>query len=101
MNRALALVTLALPLSTASAGDNELSAKELAEGWRLLFDGRTLDGWMTSASKPSKTPVEDGCLNPHKCGHYMLVHKEQWRDFILSCDFKISKGCNSGIFIRT
>jgi len=30
---------------------------------------------MTSASKESKTPVEDGCIDPHKCGHYMMVHK--------------------------
>jgi hypothetical protein len=45
--------------------------------------------------------VEDGCINPHKCGHYMMVHKEQWGDFVLACDFKTSRGCNSGIFIRT
>jgi hypothetical protein len=101
MRNAIALWTalaLALP---AFAGDNELSAKEKAEGWVLLFDGKTLDGWMTSDQKPSKRPVEDGCINPHKCGHYMMIHKEQWDNFVLSCDFKISKGCNSGIFIRT
>jgi hypothetical protein len=91
-------LTFAFP---AFAGDNELSAKEKAEGWILLFDGKTLDDWMTSDQKPSKRPVEDGCINPHKCGHYMMIHKEQWDNFILSCDFKISKGCNSGIFIRT
>jgi hypothetical protein len=73
MNQALALVSLALLISTASAGDNELSVREKEDGWLLLFNGSTLDGWMTSAGKPSKTPVEDGCLNPHKCGHYMLV----------------------------
>jgi hypothetical protein len=31
----------------------------------------------------------------------MMVHKERWENFILACDFKISKGCNSGIFVRT
>src|SRR5215471_2161027 len=101
MKNALVLVaalTFAFPVF---AGDNELSAKEKAEGWVLLFDGKTLDGWMTSDQKPSKRQVEDGCINPHKCGHYMMVHKEQWDNFVLSCDFKISKGCNSGIFIRT
>jgi hypothetical protein len=94
----VAALTFAFPVF---AGDNELSAKEKAEGWILLFDGTTLDGWMTSDQKPSKRPVEDGCINPHKCGHYMMIHKEQRDNFILSCDFKISKGCNSGIFIRT
>jgi hypothetical protein len=88
-------------LAAAAAADNELTDKEKADGWVLLFDGKTLDGWMTSAGNPSRTPVEEGCINPHRSGHYMLVHKEQWGDFVLSCDFKISKGCNSGIFIRT
>lgn len=94
----LCLVLLAAP---AAAADNELTDKEKADGWKLLFDGKTLDGWMTSSGKPSKTPVEDGTLNPHKCGGYMLVHQEKWGDFVLSLDFKISKKCNSGVFVRT
>ena len=81
--------------------DNRLSDQERKEGWLLLFDGQTLNGWMTSAGQPSKTPVSDGTLNPHKSGHYMLVHTQQWSNFVLSLDFKISKGCNSGVFVRT
>ena len=88
-------------VSSACAADNELTAKEKEEGWILLFDGRTLDGWMTSSEKPSKTPVEDGAINPHKCGGYMMIHKETWENYILALDYKISPKCNSGIFIRT
>jgi Domain of Unknown Function (DUF1080) len=87
--------------SVASAADNELTAKEKADGWVLLFDGRTLDGWMTSNQTPSNTPVEDGCINPHKAGGYMMVHKEKRENFVLALDYKISKKCNSGVFIRT
>lgn len=87
--------------SVTYAADNELTPKEKADGWILLFDGKTLDGWMTNSGKPSKTPVEDGSINPHKCGGYMMVHKDPWENYVLSLDFKISKGCNSGIFIRT
>src|SRR5262245_28394693 len=94
-------VVLGVVLLAAPAADNELTEQEKQDGWRLLFDGRTLDGWMASDGKPSRRPVEDGCLNPHRCGHYMLVHKEQWDDFVLVLDFKISKGCNSGVFVRT
>ena len=85
----------------AGAADNELTAKEKKEGWILLFDGKTLDGWMTSSGKPSKTPVEDGCINPHGCGGYMMIYDKPLSDFELALDFKISPGCNSGIFIRT
>lgn len=93
-----ALAVLALP---ANAADNELTDREKADGWKLLFDGKTLDGWMNSDGKLPKTPVEDGCINPHKAGHYMVVHKEQWENYVLALDFKISKKCNSGVFIRT
>lgn len=88
--------------SRARAGaDNVLTAKEKREGWILLFDGKSLDGWMTSSHTESKKPVEDGCINPHGCGGYMMVHKEQRSDFILSLDYKITEKCNSGVFVRT
>jgi hypothetical protein len=81
--------------------DNELNATEKKAGWILLFDGKSLDGWQTSSGHFSKAPLEDGCLNPHGSGSYMMIHKKIWADFVLSLDFKISKGCNSGVFIRT
>ena len=87
--------------AVAFAADNQLTAQEQKAGWLLLFDGKTLDGWMTSSKTPSKTPVEDGCINPHGCGGYMMVHEKDWSNFVLSLDFKISKDCNSGIFVRT
>lgn len=101
MRTALSVCTLLLASVGLRAADNELTPKEKADGWQLLFDGKTLDGWMTSSEKVSKTPVEDGCINPHKCGGYMMVHKEMWEDFVLALDYKISPKCNSGIFIRT
>lgn len=100
--KTLPAVALLLVFSTSSsAADNALTDREKADGWILLFDGMTLDGWMTSGGKPSKTPVEDGSINPHKCGHYMMVHKELHENYVLALDFKISKKCNSGVFIRT
>ena len=95
------VLTVLFLASIASAADNELTAREKEDGWRLLFDGKTLDGWMTSSETPSKTPVEDGCINPHRAGGYMMVHKEMFENYVLSLDYKISKWCNSGVFIRT
>jgi hypothetical protein len=87
--------------AASHATDNELSEREKGEGWLLLFDGRSHAGWMNSDRTAPRTAVADGALNPHKAGHYMLVHTQQWENFILSLDFKISPGCNSGIFVRT
>jgi hypothetical protein len=30
-----------------------------------------------------------------------MIHQKMWSNFVLSLDFKITKGCNSGVFIRT
>src|SRR6266850_2456073 len=99
--RTVALLLWLLAAPALSAADNELSEAERKAGWLLLFDGKTTAGWMNSDRTAPRTPVQDGALNPHKTGHYMLVHTQQWENFRLSLDFKISKGCNSGVFIRT
>jgi hypothetical protein len=101
MRFAMVIFACGLFATPMVVGDNELTEQEKREGWRLLFDGRSLAGWMTSSNLPSRTDVEDGSLNPHKCGGYMLVHEREWSDFILSLDFKLSKNCNSGVFVRT
>lgn len=86
--------------------DNVLTEAEEKEGWVLLFDGKTSQGWMTSGRKPSRRPVQDGALNPHGCGDYMLVYEKPLGDFVLSLDFQLAKEqpektYNSGIFFRT
>ncbi len=94
------LLALFTCLSLAAA-DNQLTSQERRDGWLLLFDGEHLNQWMCSNSQPSRKPPEDGAINPHGAGHYMLVHTQKWSNFVLSLDFKISPGCNSGVFIRT
>ena len=107
MTRRQALATLVLSLSVASfapaarAADNELTPQEKQEGWVLLFDGRTPAGWMNKDTPLPAANVEGGAINPHKAGAYVTYYKEPFDNFVLSCDFKVSKGANSGIFIRT
>src|SRR5215468_4473453 len=97
----LALLALLLSSSVGFAADNEISAEEQKEGWIQLFDGKTLNRWMRSDWQLSKGPVEDGSINPHNAGAYMMVYEEPWENFILVLDFKISPHCNSGILLRT
>lgn len=96
-----ALLGTALLKAAPPNADNELTPAEKNAGWVLLFDGKSLEGWQTSSEKPSQRPVENGTLNPHKCGGYMLIHNETWENFQLALDFKISPNCNSGILLRT
>src|SRR5216684_2980560 len=99
--RSVALLLWLAAAPALSAADNQLTDAEMKDGWLLLFDGKTSAGWMNSDRTAPRTPVEDGALNPHKAGHYMLVHTQQWTDFVLKLDYKQSKGCNSGVFVHT
>jgi hypothetical protein len=88
---------LGLLLALAPAGDNELSDQEKKDGWILLFDGKSPEGW---TNLPAAN-IQDGCINPNKSGNYVTFAKDKYADFVIACDFKLTKDCNSGIFIRT
>ncbi len=89
----------------ARAADNELTDQEKADGWVLLFDGKSMDGWVndkTGQPAPNEAAAE-GSFNSHKIGNKAYVpynSKQKYGDFVLALDFKVSKGCNSGVFIR-
>lgn len=86
--------------------NNKLSDKEIAEGWKLLWDGVSSKGWrgarLADFPKGGWT-IEDGILKVHKGdggestngGDIVTVNK--YRNFILKVDFKITEGANSGI----
>lgn len=98
---ALAWVVAALVGVGAWAADNELSPAEKAEGWQLLFDGKGTTGWKNNTDKPVAAKIEDGALNPHGSGGYVLVYDKPFGDFDLKCDVKMDQPfCNSGIFAR-
>ncbi len=67
-----------------------------------IFDGKSGDGWITNKDKKplNKANVQDDGLNPHNSGGYIVVHEKPHNSFILDFDYKLSKGCNSGVFVR-
>ena len=89
----------------APAADNQLTAKEKAAGWRLLFDGKTYANWEdpTKKSPPGDSfTIEAGCLKstPHARIEEDLFTNETFRDFELEFDWKISPAGNSGVKYR-
>jgi hypothetical protein len=66
-----------------------------------LFDGSSPAGWLTNTGKPlPPANVQPEGLNPHKSGGYIVVHEKPHGDFVLDFDYKLSKRCNSGVFLR-
>ena len=88
--------------ASCAPSHNTLTKKEAAEGWVLLFDGETTNGWRNYNSTDPNTAwhVVDGCLQAKGSGDdatgYIVTEKE-YENFILSWDWKLSKGGNSGM----
>lgn len=86
--------------------DNCISPAEAADGWKLLWDGKTTNGWRGAKldAFPEKGwKIENGVLKvlPGDGGESTnggdIVTTSTYGSFILSVDFKITKGANSGV----
>lgn len=84
---------------------NTLTDDEKAAGWKLLFDGKTGEGWRKYKGEalPEAWTVMDGVLvfqpgRGQRGGDIVTV--DQFDNFELSIDWKISKRGNSGIMYR-
>ncbi len=85
---------------------NELTTEEKADGWNLLWDGKTTTGWR--GAKLTTFPengwvITDGMLEvmPSTGGESTnggdIVTVNKYKNFILELDFQITEGANSGI----
>lgn len=91
-----------------SEADNTLSDIEKAAGWKLLWDGKSTEGWR-SAKGPdfpkAGWTVDNGELTIHETGGAEsaaagdIITRGKYSDFELKLDFKITPGANSGIKI--
>jgi hypothetical protein len=101
-------VTIGLALAAlAAAGGamdarqaNMLTADEKAAGWRLLFDGTTLNGWRGfKAPAPAGWAAADGALVRTGPGGDLMT-ADQFGDFELQLEWKVGPAGNSGIMFR-
>ena len=90
--------------STPQDNTNVLSAEENAEGFKLLFDGKSLDGWTYRRPDGNKSwSVQRGILcnvlapNAHGTDIYSTT---KYRDFIVRYEYQVPPGSNSGFYLR-
>ena len=80
---------------------NTLTSDEQQQGWHLLFDGQTTRGWRGFRQKaaPAGWQVVDGALTRvGRAGD--LITAQEFGDFELALEWKLTDGGNSGIMYR-
>ena len=86
---------------------NTLTAKEKSDGWVLLFDGKSMNGWRkcNSAEMAANWIIDDQAMKVCQgekagsgSGGDILFGTKKFANFELSIDWKIAKEGNSGIF---
>jgi len=109
--RKILTLLLAIIISTflnpeMAAQNNTLTSKEADEGWVLLFDGMTTDGWrgFKMNTMPQGWKVDNGCLTTSAGdgneSRGDIITSGQFEDFELYLEWAISPGGNSGIFFH-
>jgi hypothetical protein len=92
-------------VAAAQGKPNKLTHKESAHGWKLLFDGKDLDGWEPlSTSKPPANgdwTVVDGAIVCPGTSPGWLASQDTYSDFELKLQFRGPEKVNSGVFLRS
>jgi hypothetical protein len=88
-------------LAAADAAANQLSPSEQAAGWKLLFNGTSLQGWRLYGKKAAPGPgwqVEDGILKKlAKTRGGDIITETKFGDFDLTWEWRIGPAGNNGI----
>jgi hypothetical protein len=90
-----------------TATPNTLTEKEKGDGWKLLFDGKSADGWRGYGKEtfPAAWEVSEGTLHIQGSGRGEagaedggdILYDEKFSNFHLKLEWKIAEGGNSGI----
>jgi hypothetical protein len=81
---------------------NTLTDSEKAAGWKLLFDGKTTEGWRNFKKDTISDgwQVTDGALCRVNKSAGDIVTADEYDNFILELDYKVPEHANSGIMYR-
>jgi hypothetical protein len=104
MTKSIRITSCVLVLAgSLAAQHNRLTSQEQKQGWILLFDGSTFNGWEDPAQKSTDSfTIEDGCLKAKSRPRYQedLFSTQKFGDFDLVFDWRVAEGANSGVKYR-
>ena len=81
--------------------DAPLTPEEKTEGFKPLFDGRSLEGWTTLRTDWGAWTVQDGMIycRGSRLGPWLRTRR-RYESFVLRLEFRISERGNSGVFVH-
>jgi len=90
-----------LPPVQAQSAPNTLTPAEQSAGWKLLFDGKTINQWRGFKQKtvPAGWGVVDGAIT-QIAGGPDLVSLDEYGSFDFRFEWKVATGANSGVMYR-
>jgi glucose/arabinose dehydrogenase len=98
----LGSATLASSSALADVPPNQLTRPESLAGWKLLFDGKSTEGWRNykKDSISDGWKVVDGAIVRDGKSAGDIITKSKYKYFEFSVDYKISEGGNSGLMFH-
>ncbi|MBQ6953735.1 MAG: DUF1080 domain-containing protein [Bacteroidales bacterium] len=102
MKKIFFILALAGAVFSCEQKPNTLTSKEKADGWVLLFDGQTMNGWrdFNGTSLTGPWEVQDGTIwtdGEGDDGNGYIVTDREYANFDLKWEWKIARGGNSGM----
>jgi len=92
------IIALTAVLGTTSC-KNLKATREL--GFKPIFDGKTLDGWVMKSTRGDGYGVTNGVIYCPGGGGGNLLTEAEYDNFILRFEFRLEEGSNNGLGIRT
>ena len=93
----LAAVAFFLPLPVANAAEPD------ADGFRTIFDGKSLDGWKKSGENQDSIQLKDGAIvaNGNRCHLFFMGHDRPFKNFHFVAEVMTKPHSNGGIYFHT
>jgi hypothetical protein len=101
MKLSFAVILLSALASPVAAEPNQLTSEEKAAGWKLLFDGKTTQGWRSYKKQTFPTSgwiVEEGwlkCVAKGRGGDIVTV--DAFTDYEFSWEWRLAPKANNGV----
>jgi hypothetical protein len=81
----------------------QVRAADSEEGFRSIFDGKTLDGWRKATENQGTWKIEDGALvtRGERCHLFYVGDPRPFKNFELKVDVMTEPNSNGGIYFHT